>query len=428
VSRTIDERTVLVEEIGDDTDRGGSGFPVLRVLVVITLVIVFTGGSGSAGAAPRAVSDASGGGGPAALFIGPTVGPGAPSVAPTGGSGPADDSAMTAPATPAITAKRTALAAFTTTLPDGRARVAISAAMAQIGLPYIWGGDGPAAGDAGFDCSGLTTFSYAAAGLRLPRTAHTQYYAGPHVPAGAPLQPGDLVFYGTPSKVHHVGMYIGAGRMVNAPTFGKPVQTAYYRWGGDDYLGATRPAATDRPTIGVLPAPPPAPTAPDTVPDAPPHTVPVPPVFAAPPAPLPVTPLPDPTVPQPPEPQTAADAIAATEGLTIAGQPPLAPPFPTPFPAPATTAQPPPMPPAPAPTTTPPPTSPIATTATPGTPAAPSATPAPPSPTTSPSPASGGPSRSAPPAATSSAPPSTSRTEQPGTPTPTPTPTPRRAP
>ena len=49
------------------------------------------------------------------------------------------------------------------------------------------------------------------------------------MPQGAALQPGDLVFYGTPAKVHHVGMYLGDGKMVNAPTFGKPVQTAFYR-------------------------------------------------------------------------------------------------------------------------------------------------------------------------------------------------------
>jgi hypothetical protein len=81
-------------------------------------------------------------------------------------------------------------ASFTTSLPDQRAAVAIKAAMAQLGLPYIWGGNGPAAGDAGFDCSGLTTYAYRVAGIRLPRTAETQYYAGPHVAAGAPLQPG----------------------------------------------------------------------------------------------------------------------------------------------------------------------------------------------------------------------------------------------
>jgi cell wall-associated NlpC family hydrolase len=122
-----------------------------------------------------------------------------------------------------------------------RTLAALKIALAQVGLPYVWGGNGPTNGDAGFDCSGLTHFAYATAGVALPRTAHTQFYAGPHVPAGQALEPGDLVFYGTPSFVHHVGMYLGGGRMVNAPTFGEPVQVAYYRWPGDDYVGATRP-------------------------------------------------------------------------------------------------------------------------------------------------------------------------------------------
>jgi cell wall-associated NlpC family hydrolase len=189
-------------------------------------------------------------------------------------------------------------AEFTTALPDQRAQVAIRTAMAQLGLPYVWGGDGPTHGEAGFDCSGLTTFSYAAAGVSLPRTAHTQYYAGPHVPQGAALQPGDLVFYGTPATVHHVGMYLGDGKMVNAPTFGKPVRTAFYRWTGDDFLGATRPAATGPTTSGLLPY---APAAPSTgAPDD----------FPAPPAPAPTT-TPQATAPQPAETVSAAEASAA---------------------------------------------------------------------------------------------------------------------
>ena len=57
--------------------------------------------------------------------------------------------------------------------------------------------------------------------------------------------PGDLVFYGTPSRVHHVGLYLGHGLMINAPTYGQPVQVGPYRYRGDDYLGATRPAARE---------------------------------------------------------------------------------------------------------------------------------------------------------------------------------------
>jgi hypothetical protein len=213
-------------------------------------------------------------------------------------------------------------AQFTTALPDQRAQVAIRTAMAQIGLPYVWGGDGPTNGDAGFDCSGLTTFSYAAAGVSLPRTAHTQYYKGPHVPQGAPLHPGDLVFYGTPAKVHHVGLYLGDGKMVNAPTFGKPVQTAFYRYSGDDYLGATRPAATGQTTSGLLPY---APAAPSTG---------TPETFPAPVAPAP-TEVPDATASQPAEAVSAADAAAAaavvTSTVTVA---------PTTTAAPATSASP----------------------------------------------------------------------------------------
>ncbi|GAY08537.1 secreted transglycosylase [Pseudonocardia sp. N23] len=216
------------------------------------------------------------------------------------------------PAHPVADAEQ-APADFTSALPDDRAAVAIRTAMAQIGLPYQWGGNGPTAGDEGFDCSGLTTFAYAAAGVSLPRTAATQYAAGPHVPAGAPLQPGDLVFYGTPGAVHHVGMYIGDGRMANAPTFGKPVQTAYYRWNGDDYLGATRPAATGPTTRGLLP------TAPSE--GGPVIRPPRPTVFEAPPAPPPPA-VPQPAISLPPEPVTAASAVAAGDATSTGTPPP----------------------------------------------------------------------------------------------------------
>jgi cell wall-associated NlpC family hydrolase len=126
--------------------------------------------------------------------------------------------------------------------PNPAALAAINYACWQRGLPYVWGGNGPAGGDTGFDCSGLTTAAYAAAGLILPRTGQTQYDAGPRVPADQPLLPGDLVFYGTPNTIHHVGLYIGSGFMINAPTFGEPVQIDNYRYNGDDYAGATRPA------------------------------------------------------------------------------------------------------------------------------------------------------------------------------------------
>lgn len=127
--------------------------------------------------------------------------------------------------------------------PNTTALTAINYACGMRGLPYVWGGDGPDSGHAGFDCSGLTKAAYSAAGVTLPRTAQTQFDAGPRVPAGQPLLPGDLIFYGAPGNIHHVGLYIGAGLMINAPDFGQPVQIDNYRYNGDDYAGATRPAA-----------------------------------------------------------------------------------------------------------------------------------------------------------------------------------------
>ncbi|MCT2584563.1 C40 family peptidase [Actinophytocola gossypii] len=71
----------------------------------------------------------------------------------------------------------------------------------------------------------------------LPRTAQTQLNAGPRVPTGQPLLPGDLLFYDTPGTLHRVGLYIGGDKMINALTFGQPVQI------DDGYVEATRPAA-----------------------------------------------------------------------------------------------------------------------------------------------------------------------------------------
>ncbi|MEV6911816.1 NlpC/P60 family protein [Amycolatopsis sp. NPDC051071] len=117
-------------------------------------------------------------------------------------------------------------------------------ALGQLGLPYVWGGNGPDAGAAGFDCSGLTKASYDEAGVGLPRTADSQFRALPQVPGGQEPKLGDLVFYGNPgTRIHHVGLYLGNGLMINAPTEGQAIQIHTYHSKGDDYAGAGRPSA-----------------------------------------------------------------------------------------------------------------------------------------------------------------------------------------
>ncbi|WP_241255585.1 NlpC/P60 family protein [Candidatus Protofrankia californiensis] len=124
--------------------------------------------------------------------------------------------------------------------PDGFSSAALAAvtyACAQIGKPYVWGGNG----DPGFDCSGLTHMAYAVVGIQIPRTAQTQYDASPLLPSGTPLQPGDLVFFGTPGNIHHVGISLGGTMMVDAPDFGRTVTERDFSI-FPDYAGASRPA------------------------------------------------------------------------------------------------------------------------------------------------------------------------------------------
>ena len=93
---------------------------------------------------------------------------------------------------------------------SGRAAVAVKTAFAQLGDPYVWGAAGPSS----FDCSGLTMYSWNAAGVSLPHSSSAQYGSVQHV-AISDLQPGDLVFYYSP--ISHVGIYIGGGRIIDAP-------------------------------------------------------------------------------------------------------------------------------------------------------------------------------------------------------------------
>jgi hypothetical protein len=140
-------------------------------------------------------------------------------------------------------------------------RVAVEAldfALAQVGRPYVWGATGPAS----YDCSGLTWRSYAEAGVSLPRVSADQHARGGVSVAIADLLPGDLVFFATaawdPGAVHHVGMYVGRGLMVDAPRPGAFVRVEPVTPVG--YVGAVRvvparPARTGTPTPEPTPTP-----------------------------------------------------------------------------------------------------------------------------------------------------------------------------
>ncbi|QHA04195.1 hypothetical protein GQF42_13680 [Streptomyces broussonetiae] len=101
--------------------------------------------------------------------------------------------------------------------PDARAAAAVAAAQSALGRPYVWGANGPS----GFDCSGLMQWSYAHAGMHLPRTSQEQRFAGRQIPLSE-ARPGDLVIYR--SDASHVGMYVGNGQVVHAPYPGAAVR------------------------------------------------------------------------------------------------------------------------------------------------------------------------------------------------------------
>jgi peptidoglycan DL-endopeptidase CwlO len=116
--------------------------------------------------------------------------------------------------------------------PSAAAQTAIDVALSKLGDSYVWGATGPST----FDCSGLVQYSYRQAGISLPRTAAEQQQVGMSV-SRSQLQPGDLVFFGSPA--YHVGMYLGNGKMVAAPTTGDVVKVESLL---NDYSGAQRVA------------------------------------------------------------------------------------------------------------------------------------------------------------------------------------------
>ncbi|MFF0228578.1 NlpC/P60 family protein [Streptomyces sp. NPDC004629] len=105
-----------------------------------------------------------------------------------------------------------------TTSASGRAAAAFSAAQSKIGSPYVYGATGPSS----FDCSGLTSWAYAQAGVGIPRTSQAQANAGQRIYSQSDLKVGDLViFYG---DQHHVGLYAGNGQVLHAPRTGTVVR------------------------------------------------------------------------------------------------------------------------------------------------------------------------------------------------------------
>ena len=217
------------------------------------------------------------------------------------------------------------------------ARAAVRWALAQLGDPYRWGATGPDT----FDCSGLTSSAYRAAGVSIPRVSRAQWGAGPHVQL-ANLLPGDLVFYADnpadPATIHHVGLYIGNGLMVHSPHTGDVVRVASI-W-RESFAGATRivPGVI---TPG-LPGPPPT---------APPPTSPTPPT----PPPMTTTPAPTTTKPSPAPPTTRPTTTTGPSSPATTTRAPTTTGAPTTTVAPTTTTE------APtttteAPTTTEPPT------------------------------------------------------------------------
>jgi cell wall-associated NlpC family hydrolase len=117
--------------------------------------------------------------------------------------------------------------------PSGKAGTAIAAARSVLGVPYVAFQASP---ETGFDCSGLTSWAWAQAGVAIPHQSGRQFATLPHVPIDQ-AQPGDLVFFYNP--ISHVGMYVGGGVMIDSPYTGATVRVVPMRW--DMVVGVARP-------------------------------------------------------------------------------------------------------------------------------------------------------------------------------------------
>lgn len=120
--------------------------------------------------------------------------------------------------------------------PPGVLNTVLQAALSRRGDEYVWGAAGPTQ----FDCSGLVMWSYAKGGISLPHSSRAQYTYGKPVAYGQ-WQVGDLLFFGgSAATIHHVAMYVGGGKIIQAPTTGVPVEVVPVSGAGSDYYGSKR--------------------------------------------------------------------------------------------------------------------------------------------------------------------------------------------
>lgn len=192
-----------------------------------------------------------------------------------------------------------------------RAQRAVQFALDQLGKPYLWGAEGPDR----YDCSGLMWDAYRSVGETLPRVASDQYRGTRTRPvARQALLPGDLIFFSRSStdwrQVHHVGMYVGDGRMVHSPNRNDVVKVSPIWW--STFFGATR-------VVDAVPSGDPAPSPPGS---GPPGSG--PPTGPTTPSPSPTTPSPSPTgspTPSPtatPTPSPSGTVVPELSGMTAA--------------------------------------------------------------------------------------------------------------
>lgn len=145
-----------------------------------------------------------------------------------------------ADASTGVAATGTGTAPVTGTVSAATEQRAVSEAESQLGKPYQWGAAGPDS----YDCSGLVMWAYGRVGVHLDHWTGYQWQEGAHIPTSS-VRPGDLLFFATdtsdPDTIHHVGIYVGNGEMVEAPYTGADVRISS-AW-RPDLIGVVRPYA-----------------------------------------------------------------------------------------------------------------------------------------------------------------------------------------